>query len=177
MRITERQAADIKLYRAAYAALGAHTPLLGDCGALCSAACCHGGRHDGMIVFPGEELLLRRFYGMRLKRAELRGIPCRFALCRSACLRHPEMRARRPLSCRIFPYAPHFAPDGALEVIPDPRARAVCPIAKAPGERADADPEFARSVQSAFEILLRRPGMREFLGRYSDMLDDYKKFF
>ena len=27
---------------------------------LCGAACCYGGRKDGMIVFPGEQALLRR---------------------------------------------------------------------------------------------------------------------
>lgn len=167
---------DKELYNAAYAAIGERTPLVIDCGELCGAACCYGGRKDGMLVFPGEDEMLRGFKRMKLKKADLRGELCHFALCRRGCLKHPERRELRPLSCRIFPLAPYFK-DGELTVIPDPRARAVCPFAANVSEHENADPQFADAVKHAFEILLQRDGMREFLQKYSDMLDDYAKFW
>ena len=33
------------------------TPLVRNCGQLCSAACCQGSDTEGMLLFPGEEEL------------------------------------------------------------------------------------------------------------------------
>ena len=177
---------DVTLYQQVYDLIGTHTPLRGDCGALCGAACCAGSRRDGMLVFPGEEALLRQvshpLFGVklrefRLEQADLRGLECRFAVCRRGCLHRngAAARAARPLSCRIFPLAPYLDGD-TLTVIPDPRAKAVCPFAETLADRADADPDFPTAVKAAFTLLLTRPGMREFLEAYSAMLDDYRKF-
>ena len=178
---------DKTLYRQVYDLIGSSTPLKSDCGALCGAACCGGSGKDGMLVFPGEEALLREvrhpLFGIsirefRLKPAELRGHACMFAVCRRGCLHRSlgDLRENRPLSCRIFPCAPYLTGE-ELTVITDPRAKAVCPLAGIPDAQSDAYPEFPKAIRAAFELLLaERPGMRDFLRAYSEMLDDYKKF-
>ena len=140
-----------------------------------------------MLVFPGEQTLLEEvrhpLFGLqlrefRLKKAELRGLDCRFAVCRRGCMHSfgAAIREARPLSCRIFPLAPYLEGD-ELSVITDPRAKAVCPFAETLADLPDADPEFPDAVRSAFTLLMvELPGMREFLAAYSAMLDDYRKF-
>ncbi len=153
------------LYQKAYAILANVTPIPADCGMLCSARCCTGGKDDGMILFPGEA----EFLGINAQKRTMGNTEVGFFVCDGTC-----NRARRPLSCRIFPFAPYLE-NGTLTVIPDPRARFLCPLLE-----EDALPfvqgEFLRAIKSAFAILCEDASVREMLVEYSKMLDEYKRF-
>lgn len=153
------------LYQKAYAALATVTPIAADCGKLCGNRCCHGGEDHGMILFPGEA----EFLGGAFPTREMQGIPVGFFTCSGGC-----RRSRRPLSCRIYPYAPYYK-DGVLSVIPDPRARYICPLLS-DGAEDFIQPEFLTAIHTAFSILLGSPEIEAMLIRYTAMLDDYKRF-
>lgn len=159
-------------YEAAYAAFDEATPLPADCGKLCHRRCCKGGSDDGMLLFPGEAEFLdgqQRF--LKIRRVAWRdGTEADFAVCRGRC-----RREWRPLSCRIFPFAPTLTADGEVRVIADPRALPFCPLldeAAAPY----LDQNFLRTVQTVFQDLLVLDGFPAFLGRYGAMLADYARF-
>ncbi|MBQ3055678.1 MAG: hypothetical protein IJC88_06200 [Oscillospiraceae bacterium] len=155
----------LKLYADAYAALSTVTPIPADCGMLCQNRCCHGDEDHGMILFPGEA----EFLGITCKTREMNGMEVGFFTCNGTCRRN-----RRPLSCRIYPYAPYFK-DGVLTVLPDPRAKYVCPLLS-----EDAigfiQADFLTAIKTAFTVLLQSPEISDMLVRYSEMLDEYKKF-
>jgi Fe-S-cluster containining protein len=151
-------------YRQAYARLGRLTPILADCGQLCGKRCCQGGDGDGMILFPGEEPL----GSLAVTDADMGGYPVRFAVCPGRC-----RRENRPLSCRIFPFAPYLDSSGEVTVIADPRAESICPLVSE-AALTMIDPRFPRAVQDVFIRLLGIGGMRPMLEAYSKMLDDYK---
>lgn len=110
---------------AARTALADLTPLLTDCGRLCSGACCKGDEQTGMILFPGEEALFASCAFGRVIPAhfELAGRPAQLFVCDGACARR-----ERPLACRLFPLFLHFKKDGSPRVKLDARAKAVCPL-------------------------------------------------
>lgn len=153
------------LYQKAYAILANITPIPADCGMLCSSRCCKGDRDQGMILFPGEA----EFLGIDVPKRTMGDTEVGFFVCDGTC-----NRARRPLSCRIFPFAPYLK-DGTLSVIPDPRARFLCPLLE-----EDAIPfvqgEFLRAIKSAFTLLAEHEEIRKMLIEYSKMLDEYKRF-
>lgn len=155
----------LKLYAEAYAALATVTPIPADCGKLCNNKCCHGDEEHGMILFPGEA----EFLGIKCQKSEMNGETVGFFTCSGTCHRN-----RRPLSCRIYPFAPYYK-DGVLSVIPDPRAKYICPLLQ-----ADAigfvQEEFVSAIHTAFTALLQSSEIETMLVRYSEMLDEYKKF-
>ena len=153
--------------RRAYALLKRVTPIPADCGRLCGKRCCKGGVEAGMILFPGEEELPASYM---VTDRDMDGYPVRFAVCAGHC-----KRDNRPLSCRIFPFAPYLDDKGALAVIPDPRARYMCPLLS---ENAlpMIDQRFIAAVESAFQGLLEADGVRPMLEAYSRMLDEYRRF-
>ena len=157
----------ISAYRRTFARIGNLTPIPADCGSLCSKRCCKGGEGDGMILFPGEENPPAPF---AVSDKEINGIPVQFAVCPGRCQRNT-----RPLSCRIFPFAPYLDQEGTLSIIPDPRAKVMCPLLS-----EDAlpmiDPRFLRAAKDAFDVLLEVDGVREMLYAYSEMLDGYRRF-
>ncbi len=119
-----------------------------------------------MIVFPGEERLLRA-HGFALTQREMAGYPVWFATCSGRC-----RRVARPLSCRIFPLAPLYERQN-LTIVPDPRARAVCPLLSAHA----VEQSFAHAVKAAFEVLTQDERVREMLVYYTKMLREYQAFW
>ena len=85
-------------------------------------------------------------------------------------------RYQRPLACRIFPLTPYINGDKNTEIIIDPRAKAMCPLAKTL-ELADFDQAFVKNVKKAFSLLGKNKEIAEYLCRYSEYIDEYKKFF
>ena len=156
-------------YIDAYKYLQDLTPIAADCGELCGARCCHGDGETGMLLFPHEELLLSKA-GYEITDAELRGIKVKFAVCGGECNRY-----LRPLSCRIYPFAPILQKDGSIRVICDPRAKPFCPLL-IPEAEEYIRPEFIMAIQEVFTYLVKYPSMKKFLQAYTEMLLDYNKF-
>lgn len=159
-------------YEQLYAVLGSHTPLKGDCGKACNKACCEGDKDgDGMYLFPGEEGMypsLPEWASISETDFEYEhGKYAPLFSCDGVC-----DRSMRPLSCRIFPLTPYIAKDGELEVIVDPRANGLCPLAALYVE--DFDPQFVKAVEEAGKMLTANPDTKKFLEAFSRMLDDIK---
>ncbi|MDD4796360.1 MAG: hypothetical protein PHO66_01165, partial [Eubacteriales bacterium] len=113
----------IQLYRI----IEESTPMKFDCGLLCQSACCQGDDDQGMLLFPGEKALYAQDMpeGFAVHEVTLPGWGNAHLLtCAGRC-----PRARRPLSCRIFPLSPHW--DGQQFVCRlDSRGVAMCPLCR-----------------------------------------------
>jgi len=154
------------LMRQAYACVRSITPIPADCGKLCDRQCCKGGDDAGMLMFPGEDPP----EGMKVSGIEIYGYKTRFVVCRGWC-----ERGKRPLSCRIFPFAPYLDSAGELLIIPDPRAKYICPLLTVDA-LTKIDPRFIAAVKNAFDILIQSDEIREMLVAYSAMLEGYARF-
>lgn len=167
-----------RIYEEAYRLLENVTPLRVDCGQLCGGACCDSADEEaGMYLYPGERCMYQGktapwlkieasafLYGEEDKVAPI-------AICNGTC-----DRALRPLSCRIFPLIPYLKEDGKAEIIIDPRAKSMCPLAKT-FTLADFEPEFVRRVKLIFGVLLKNKDVRDFVIEQSYVLDEVGKFF
>lgn len=142
----------IKMYRRLYRLFRNTTPLKVDCGAVCGGECCKGDENTGMLLFPHEQTALR------VLPADGR----RYAVCGGTC-----DRGARPLSCRIFPFFPLVAEDGSLEIVPDARGYAVCPLVRQ-AENVRFSPRFLRHMKKAAKILQKDPACAAFLREVSD---------
>ncbi len=139
---------------AARALLESVTPLKGDCGRVCGAACCQSDEdgQGGMLLFPGEEALYAELpAGWRIEADEAVTPDGRLLVCDGRCERED-----RPLSCRLFPLLPTRT--GARM---DQRAWAVCPLMES-GKRG-LNPDFVRAVERAGQILYAHPAHAAFL--------------
>lgn len=154
------------------------TPMKVDCGRLCGSACCKGD-DAGMYLFPGEENVYRLLksewakieksdfyyeYGGKKKNVPL-------LICDGECDRY-----ERPLACRIFPLTPYIDKSGKLEIIMDPRARSLCPLSRELSAD-ELDYRFISNVKRAFVLLMKNAEVREYMKRYSEYIDEYRKFF
>lgn len=159
-----------EIYRQAYRMFGGETPIDADCGRLCRSRCCRGDAESGMLLFPGEEQVSSGLTFLKVTQREMRGLETGFAVCGGRCI-----RPLRPLSCRIFPYAPRLE-DGRVSVRADPRARRICPLL-APGAEEFIRKSFTDKIVEVFEFLLSEiPELENFLKEYGAMLDEYERF-
>lgn len=165
-----------EIYKSIYRFFGDTTPLFGDCGSLCGKACCESDdaseEETGMYLFPGEKALF-------LHDDNFKVIPSEFTygnnnvadivICNGPCARD-----MRPLSCRIFPLIPYYK-NGKLNIIQDPRAKHVCPLAQRQA-LPYLDPAFSLKIEKTFRLLIKFPEIRAFLTGLTEILDDYMKF-
>ena len=162
-----------KLYSQAYAVLSKVTPLYGNCGELCDAACCKGGDEAGMYLFPGEEAMYATLPDwLKIEQSDFEyadGKFAKIAICNGIC-----DRALRPLSCRLFPLTPYFE-RGELKIIIDPRAKSICPIAKTT-DVGQLSPEFVRRAEYATRFLAYNSDIYTFMRSLSEMIDEVKRF-
>ncbi len=145
-------------------AIGKLTPIPADCGRLCGARCCHGGKNDGVLLLPGEEKLLFLSPGLEKGKSE-NGRS--YAFCRGKCVRR-----FRPFLCRIYPLGILLRGERIL-VTADPRAKRTCPLLLAPEYLS---PAFIGAVRRAGEILKGDPEGRAFLRDLTKELRDYHRF-
>ena len=148
------------------------TPLHGDCGRICGAACCACDEdgQGGMLLLPGEEALYASLpSGCSLTRSDS-VLPGLYLLtCSGTCTRD-----ERPYSCRIFPLMPVLCPDQGRELLKvrvDPRSFALCPLSEQ-GIRA-MDTSFSAAVLESARILCACPEHRAYflaLSRYFDRI-------
>ena len=167
-----------KIYKEAWRLLEKLTPLKVDCGQLCGGACCDdGGREDaGMYLFYKEECMYKNMPKyLRIEESEFlygdddeRAL---IAMCSGEC-----ERKMRPLACRIFPLAPYKKEGAPLRIIMDPRARSMCPLAKA--VRIDElDERFVRAVRLIFLVLIKNKKIKDFVIELSYLMDEVAEFF
>lgn len=147
--------------------IGNLTPIPADCGKLCGAACCEGDDDVGMLLFPGESVHLSNVPNFRMFRIKYMGGRTWLLTCDGTC-----DRSMRPLSCRIFPLAPHVSVDGTVTAVLDPRARRMCPLTS--GDFLNK--RFVKAVGKAFEVLATEPKMLDFMKRVSDEVEELRKF-
>ena len=93
------------------------------------------------------------------------GTFAKIALCTPPC-----DRTLRPLSCRIFPLFPYITVEGDLEIIMDPRANAMCPLARRL-EPDDLDAKFVRRIENIFKVLVRFEEVETYLFELSRQID------
>ncbi len=154
------------------------TPTVKDCGKLCDKACCRGD-DCGMYLFPGEkkvyDMLKPDWASVDFSDLEYeqngKNTKTPILFCDGKCDRY-----QRPMACRIFPLTPYINMDGKLEIIIDPRAKSVCPLAYGIGIE-DYDKKFVKNVKRTFNVLSKNKDVYAFLKEYSKMLDEYLKFF
>lgn len=166
------------VYLQIYRLFDKSTPIKGDCGALCDKACCVGD-DSGMYLFPGEREVFSLLEPSWAKiedtdfsytyNGKKKTVP--LLVCSGVCDRY-----QRPLACRIFPLTPYIDKDGKLEVIVDPRAKAVCPLSRELTIE-DFDYRFIKNIRKAFVILMKNGEIKEYMKTYSEYIDEYRKFF
>lgn len=154
------------------------TPLAADCGGLCGAACCKGD-DCGMYLFPGEEKVYRLLNPDWAKieksdftyeyRGKTKNVP--LLICTGKCDRY-----QRPLACRIFPLTPYVDKNGELEIIIDPRAKSVCPLSHEL-KLEEYDGKFLQNIKKSFVLLMKNAEIKEYMTRYSEYIDEYRKFY
>lgn len=153
-------------------------PIKGDCGTLCEKACCDG-EDGGMYLFPKEESVfeLLKPQWARIEKSDFtyeykgktKNVPILF--CDGVCDRY-----QRPLACRIFPLTPYLDEDGKLEIIVDPRAKSVCPLSHELSVD-EFDYKYVKNIKKAFTLLIKNDEFRAYMRRYSEYIDEYRKFF
>lgn len=166
------------VYLQLYRLFDKSTPIAADCGRLCDKRCCRGDE-CGMYLFPGEERVFKLLETdwARIEKSDFvydvngkkKSVPILF--CQGSCDRY-----QRPLACRIFPLTPYINGEGKAEIIIDPRAKSMCPLAKTL-DISDFDRKFVKNVKRIFSVLIKNREIAEYLKSYSQYIDEYKKFF
>ncbi|MBM7855655.1 hypothetical protein JOC37_002060 [Desulfohalotomaculum tongense] len=146
-------------YKKLYNLTGDVTPLQGDCGNLCRSICCQPDKENtlGMYLFPGEEVMFtgkedwlrwERRHPVEDEFPPSWSYPVYFVRCTKPC-----PREKRPLSCRLFPLAPHLLGDDTLlliyETLPLPYS---CPLIT---EKIPLRKDFIKAVAQCWQELLK----------------------
>ena len=150
----------------AYALLENVTPLTTDCGGVCDGRCCReSADSEGMLLFPGEEVLLANA-GYTIRPAEGGYL----LTCGGTC-----DRSLRPLACRIFPLFPILTEEGRIKAVYDPRGYRMCPLVRECAH-VPLDREFVRTVRRVGRILMDDPACAAFLRMNSEEIADLNRF-
>lgn len=165
------------VYLQLYRLFDKSTPVPADCGELCGKACCEGD-DCGMFLFPGEEEVYKLLNPdwISIERSDFsykyngKTYYTPIAMCSGECDRY-----QRPLACRIFPLTPYLS-DGHIEIIIDPRAKRLCPLAKG-FYLEDFNRTFIKNIEKAFRLLMKNRRFAAFMKEYSSYLDEFRRFF
>lgn len=154
------------------------TPVSVDCGQLCKKACCKGD-DSGMFLFPGEKEVFKLLNPNWAKIEDTdftythneKTYNTPLLMCSGKCDRY-----QRPLACRIFPLTPYIDKEGKFDVIIDPRAKGICPLAKS-FYREDFNDVFIKNIRKSFALLMKNKQFYAFLVEYSKHIDDFRRFY
>ncbi len=160
-----------KTYKAIYRLLDRVSPIDGDCGKLCNAACCTCGGDSqdedgldydlGIYLLPGEEKLFTQkeeWLKWSVEYAEDYDFPdswfgkIYFVRCKT-----PPIcpRESRPLQCRFFPLAPHWSDEGKLQLILcTSELPYSCPLI---AEKMELTPKFKKATYTVWNRLIKDP--------------------
>lgn len=157
-----------EIYTQLYRLFDDCTPLAVDCGGACNGACCTDEGGEGMFLYPGEQVMLRQADFLTLTQSEFQveGKKVPIAICKGSC-----NRKLRPLACRMFPLFPYVKAGSRPVVIMDPRANAICPIARVMKPK-NLEKRFVRRVNLAANLLYQFSKTRKFMEEQSELLDD-----
>ena len=149
------------------------TPLKKDCGILCGGACCKDGPEEqkGMLLFPYEEKMLGNS-GFEIKESNWKydGKNAYILFCKGTC-----DRKYRPLACRIFPLVPVISDKDNIELIMNPLAKRMCPLARSIKPR-QLEPDFIKNTYRALNRISKLKGGKEYIRMLSDITKDFQKF-
>ena len=145
-----------KTIKKVYKILQNVTPLKSDCGKICDGECCKGDSNTGMLLFPGEEKILKNVDGFTIKED---GTNRMLLICNGKCNRN-----YRPIACRVFPLFPLLYED-SIYVIDDPRAKGICPLLR---DEIKFNKAFERKVGKAGILLTKNKDTHEYLQSVSD---------
>ncbi|MDX1357998.1 MAG: hypothetical protein R3232_04120 [Clostridia bacterium] len=161
-------------YSEIYRVLEERTPVLFDCGGLCSSACCtNNGK--GMLLFPFEEKYLETITGdffIKDSEIDIDGYMVKLLFCNGSC-----DRRTRPLSCRIFPLFPYTEKNGGINVRFDPRARSICPLLLTDLDGIYIGGLFRLMVYKAAVLLSMDPLIKDFMIKMTNELRSLDMFF
>lgn len=157
------------LYSKAYQILQTLTPLSQDCGKLCNKSCCQGrDPESGMYLYPEEDELQAQNSFLKILTVDFSNYQCALAVCNGEC-----QRTRRPLACRVFPLVPYLSLKNNLILKMDPRAIAICPLARNLS-RFELDRLFVIKAREAFRMLIEDADVKEFVSWQSRLIDEYQ---
>ncbi len=153
-----------KIIESCYSQLRKVTPLDFDCGKICNGKCCQGDENTGMIIFPGEEILIDK--NMKIFKNEDGDM---VAVCNGSCDRN-----KRPLACRIYPLFPLLVETegkDTVKVIFD--CRADCPIIAG---KYEITRKFEKAVRRVGKYLLLNEETKAYYRELSQVQTDYLEF-
>jgi hypothetical protein len=164
----------LNLYSGIYKLLDRRTPVLFDCGELCSSACCKNNG-KGMLLFPYEEKYLERQdtdFTIIDSDIDIKGYRIKLLFCNGTC-----DRKTRPVSCRIFPLFPYTDAESNIQVVFDPRARTTCPLHLDDMEGIYIGGLFRLMIYKAAVLLAAEPLIRDFMIKLTEELKTMDNFF
>lgn len=158
-----------RTWKAIYRLLDRVSPIDGDCGALCGAACCtvgdDCGEDLGIYLYPGEEKLHSRkddWLEWTVENADDFEFPdswvgnIYFVKCKTPPL---CPRNLRPFQCRTYPLSPYLSPNGELELLyNDEDLPYSCPLIE---EEIPLNDDFVKATFTVWAHLIRDPYIRD----------------
>ncbi|MEA4922658.1 MAG: hypothetical protein VB031_04740 [Eubacteriaceae bacterium] len=158
-------------FKAIYRLLDRVSPIEGDCGRMCGAACCTpegdetspdaGDFELGIYLLPGEEKLFTRresWLKWTYENAEDYDFPDSWhgKVFFIRCTSPPHCkRDMRPLQCRTYPLAPHLDLDGNFSlVLSTAETPYECPLIS---ESISLDPRFIKATFTVWKRLIKDP--------------------
>ncbi len=166
----------VEEFKEVYELLDRATPVEGDCGKMCGAACCAiDGKWDAEVVNPefkqscdDLDLVMHLMHGEEQMHdmddewleweagdPEEYGLsedwtrPFYMVKCHGA---HSCKRNLRPIQCRTFPLTPYLSEEGELKMIVFPENLPyICPIIE---KKLEMDPEYIKNAYKAWKMLI-----------------------
>lgn len=183
-----------RTYKAIYRLLDRVSPIDGDCGQFCGAACCtctyepddmeftaegdeNADSYMGIYLLPGEEKVHEQENSDWIEwgyiRAEDYEYPdswhgkVSFIQCKTA----PQCpRKSRPIQCRTFPLSPYFDENGIFHVIIySDDLPYVCPLIE---EGMKLNDDFIQATYTAWKHLIRDPHIFDLVEMDSEILNE-----
>lgn len=152
-------------YKKLYQLLDQITPLLVDCGELCSKRCCQKEIGQGIFLFPDEAgMFAGKPYWQPVQQIE--GMEA--VSCDGNC-----PREERPLFCRIFPLFPYLDETGELLLTFYSPFNFICPLVKLEDFSLLAQ-DYLEALEEVGHLLSQNPDCREFLEKISRRIDAYE---
>lgn len=171
-------------WQAIYRLLDKVSPIDGDCGNLCGAACCTCGsslseeenENFGIYLYPGEEKLHSRkedWLEWSVENAEDYDFPdswigkLYFVRCKTPPVCPRNMR---PFQCRTYPLSPYLDENGVLELVYNGEELPYsCPLIE---DEIPLNDDFVKATFTVWKHLIRDPYIRDLVEMDSRLRDE-----